>query len=309
MNTTHQAVEAAERKYPTIKLEDLEVIEIDSDQPDGTFALVPLSHLPLTSDAGGGSITLPPLPRPDIPAQDEDTEATVNCYSDEILQEYARSAVRLNRAALTLPQEVAAEVGEPKLNWRKLVGWWEIEPKEWDDLKSIVIEMFAASRSPAPAGVAGGVDASWGEWQQRRRARPWAPWSEWYATSKETYDRALEEQNADGEDRCVEVRHMSATQAQPSPHPAVGGSGGVGGWQPIETAPFHKRILLAWTGREPVTGQWSEDDHFDCRPKGWVSPEHGWKGDGDQCIPRNQEDCTHWMPVPANPAPKQGAAK
>lgn len=51
-----------------------------------------------------------------------------------------------------LSKEVVAPVGEPKLNWRELVGWWEKEPKEWDDLKTIVIKMFAASRSGLAAG-------------------------------------------------------------------------------------------------------------------------------------------------------------
>jgi len=45
MNTSKQAVDAANRNFPTVTLESLEVTEIDTNQPDGTFALVPLSYL------------------------------------------------------------------------------------------------------------------------------------------------------------------------------------------------------------------------------------------------------------------------
>lgn len=73
-------------------------------------------------------------------------------------------------------------------------------------------------------------------------------------------------------------------------------------WQPIETAPMNRRILLWWrTCREPHIGQWDIDEEYDQRPKSWKSPEEGWRNCGDQCIPRNQSDCTHWMPLPSPP--------
>lgn len=75
-------------------------------------------------------------------------------------------------------------------------------------------------------------------------------------------------------------------------------------WQPIETAPKNgQRVLLWWrTCKEAVRGRFSFDEEFDDRPETWPSPEFGWRCDGDQCIPRNQEDCTHWMPLPPPPA-------
>jgi hypothetical protein len=73
-------------------------------------------------------------------------------------------------------------------------------------------------------------------------------------------------------------------------------------WQPIETAPRHRNILLWWrTCKEPHIGCWDIDEEFERRPKRWLSPEEGWRNKGDQCIPRNQSDCTHWQPLPAPP--------
>ncbi len=64
-------------------------------------------------------------------------------------------------------------------------------------------------------------------------------------------------------------------------------------WLPIETAPKGVRILLWWKhctdGR--AVGQWSADgDH------------EGWRCEGDKCLPKNQKDCTHWMPLPKGPS-------
>lgn len=62
-------------------------------------------------------------------------------------------------------------------------------------------------------------------------------------------------------------------------------------WRPIETAPMHKAVLLWWrTCLEPAIGRYVSDERGE-----------GWKCDGDQAIPRNQGDCTHWMPLPAAP--------
>lgn len=76
-------------------------------------------------------------------------------------------------------------------------------------------------------------------------------------------------------------------------------------WRPIETAPDDgTRILMWWRGcSSPSVGAWEVDDGFDDHPDGWVSPSEGFRSDGDQCIPINQEDCTHWMPLPLPPPP------
>lgn len=68
-------------------------------------------------------------------------------------------------------------------------------------------------------------------------------------------------------------------------------------WRPIETAPMHKAVLLWWrTCLEPAIGRYVSDERGE-----------GWKCDGDQAIPRNQGDCTHWMPLPAAPGAPQPA--
>ena len=63
-------------------------------------------------------------------------------------------------------------------------------------------------------------------------------------------------------------------------------------WFPIETAPQGKKILLWWrTARNPATGGFVSDERGD-----------GWLCDGDMVLPKNQSDCTHWMPLPTPPA-------
>lgn len=61
------------------------------------------------------------------------------------------------------------------------------------------------------------------------------------------------------------------------------------GWQPIETAPRLQEILLWWRHGGLGVGGW--DDEGD-----------GWRCEGDACVPKNQSDCTHWMPKPAGPS-------
>ena len=81
------------------------------------------------------------------------------------------------------------------------------------------------------------------------------------------------------------------------------------GWRPIETAPTDRRILLYWTHAGAAVGQYCVDDTFAMRDaRRWKCPETGWRCDGDQVIPINQEDCTHWMPLPSPPTP-EGEAK
>ncbi len=70
-------------------------------------------------------------------------------------------------------------------------------------------------------------------------------------------------------------------------------------WQPIATAPTIGTILLWWKGAGACTGSFAIDE--DWTPKS-SSPREGWKGDADDGIPCNQEDCTHWMLLPKPPA-------
>ena len=65
-------------------------------------------------------------------------------------------------------------------------------------------------------------------------------------------------------------------------------------WQPIATAPCFGPILLWWrTCKTPHIGEWTCDESTE---------REGWRCHGDQCLPINQEDCTHWQPLPAPPA-------
>lgn len=77
--------------------------------------------------------------------------------------------------------------------------------------------------------------------------------------------------------------------------------------RPIDTAePWktdHMRpVLVYWTSRGWCETYYDIDDEWDERPKGWVSPQEGWRSQGDQCIPVNQKAATHWQPMPPVPA-------
>lgn len=75
-------------------------------------------------------------------------------------------------------------------------------------------------------------------------------------------------------------------------------------WRPIATAPTTGTILLWWKNAGAVTGSFAIDEDWN---RGSSTPREGWKGDGDECIPRNQEDCTHWQLLRApvgNPWPR-----
>lgn len=63
-------------------------------------------------------------------------------------------------------------------------------------------------------------------------------------------------------------------------------------WQTMETAPRDgTRILLWWkTCTSPSVGWYTFDDFGE-----------GFRCDGDECIPHNQDDCTHWRPLPPPP--------
>lgn len=85
----------------------------------------------------------------------------------------------------------------------------------------------------------------------------------------------------------------------------------VGGWEDISTAPNntdHMRpILLFWKSAGVGLGWYDVDDDYATRPASWRCPETGWICEGDQCIPINQEDCTHWMPLPPPPSVSTGS--
>lgn len=87
-------------------------------------------------------------------------------------------------------------------------------------------------------------------------------------------------------------------------------------WRPIEEAPrdgteclFYWPNIATHRGHTGIAmGRWACADYFDSRPRGWNSPECGFRMDGDQCIPKNQGDITHFMPLPAPPVQqKEGA--
>jgi hypothetical protein len=60
-----------------------------------------------------------------------------------------------------------------------------------------------------------------------------------------------------------------------------------GGWQPIETAPMDRRLLL-WDGIWVSAGAYVDYDSM-----GWIM---------DSEYPGDVSNPTHWMPLPAPPA-------
>jgi hypothetical protein len=84
------------------------------------------------------------------------------------------------------------------------------------------------------------------------------------------------------------------------------------GWRTIDTCEAwrfdHMNTMLAnWISRGVCETYWDEDEAFDTRPVGWPSPRCGWRSPGDQCIPVNQSDVTHWRPLPTPPiSPEPG---
>lgn len=73
-------------------------------------------------------------------------------------------------------------------------------------------------------------------------------------------------------------------------------------WQPIESAPKNGTYILLWwrTCKRACVG------HYVCEGdlgEEWFRfVKEGWINDGDQIVPRNQKDCTHWMPLPTPPS-------
>jgi hypothetical protein len=168
-----------------------------------------------------------------------------------------------SRAALALPQEVAAEVGQP-FDLEEIIdryvddyemhaeddsgreGYYSpndhekhllkdaimgmLADPDWDEAWGKHIAALAASRPPA-AGVAGGVEADLQE-----RCREIIQWQDTGILPGQAL-RALADQigeddgghslqRAESKTAREALEIIAATQAQPSPHPAVGGSGG-----------------------------------------------------------------------------------
>ena len=74
-------------------------------------------------------------------------------------------------------------------------------------------------------------------------------------------------------------------------------------WQPIETAPKDKAIMLCVAGWQPCSGRWWPFDSC------WASFD--WEGhfESDQemsdYVARSSYEPTHWMPLP--PSPQESA--
>jgi hypothetical protein len=76
-------------------------------------------------------------------------------------------------------------------------------------------------------------------------------------------------------------------------------------WQPIETAPKDRLILVVYRGQWVYIGQWKEDAAFErCeRRPGWEVFE------GEDCwysVSIEPDEATHWMPLPTPPRDPAG---
>jgi len=68
-------------------------------------------------------------------------------------------------------------------------------------------------------------------------------------------------------------------------------------WQPIETAPLDKSVLLLMSGGARTVGQWQlQSSHKKARP--YWETERGWLF--GKAWDRDHQP-THWMPLPALP--------
>lgn len=72
----------------------------------------------------------------------------------------------------------------------------------------------------------------------------------------------------------------------------------VPGWQPIETAPRDGTQIIMFNAMDNVAviGSWSKHNHVPVW--GWIRPVEIYGEEVDGFIP------THWMPLPAAPAPE-----
>lgn len=65
------------------------------------------------------------------------------------------------------------------------------------------------------------------------------------------------------------------------------------GWQPIETAPKDKRVLV-WSGKEIYAAHWAQSPYTG--DEAWIVAE--WGDDREQALVKP----THWKPIGAAPA-------
>jgi hypothetical protein len=66
-------------------------------------------------------------------------------------------------------------------------------------------------------------------------------------------------------------------------------------WKTIDTAPQDGEDILTWWKHAGVrVCFWNKEGDMNMRA--------GWRSEADNCTPINQEDCTHWMPLPSGPS-------
>jgi hypothetical protein len=242
----------------------------------------------------------------------------------------------LARAALTLPQEVAAEVGlkfgpdEDGIVWPEpAITTPSPNLAEYFSAPQVRAMIAAASRSPAPAGVAGGVDANWPVYRENG-SLDWnkCPFPHNFGkplgfalvtnadrhipfmldggahTFKSDADKVLAQPEYKDTHHIVEL-WPAATQAQPSPHPAVGGSGGATGARALELL----RVLvgnlsdpnIGWRGIAQKS-----NNHFRCEFCGMEDLDCSKIAHTSSCaVPKILEILRADTP---DPAPEQGRA-
>lgn len=71
-------------------------------------------------------------------------------------------------------------------------------------------------------------------------------------------------------------------------------------WQPIETAPKDRDILLLESGRTPHEGKWLTRAGLQYTWKNYIPPD-GWYWAGYAEKPVGPINATHWMPLPEPP--------
>ena len=92
---------------------------------------------------------------------------------------------------------------------------------------------------------------------------------------------------------------------------AVGDEGIREGWQPIETAPKDGTpIILFWPNIPAgAKAMRSVDKRYTGISVGWFEASEygvGFINKGDRVVPVNQDDCTHWQPLPTPPSRGEG---
>jgi hypothetical protein len=226
-------------------------------------------------DDGGGKHALPYLP----------TVQTLRGVSSEAFPLYRHPAAA---------PKVASDTGAGLLREARWYVNDALEAHEHSDGRDLLNRIDAALATPTDA-----TDGATGGGEVAAEIRKIVRWID------QAIERAKKHGNTEGiwlfASQWRTVRHVLAT--------TPGGDlleQAVGNWQPIDTCSTwkhdHMHTMLAyWTSRGVCETYWDEDDDYDQRPKGWVSPREGWRAPGDQCIPVNQDSVTHWQPMPAKP--------